>query len=48
MEENILNERKKLSQFHNSFIVNIYFVFKEFMILYLIKDYLSGGNLNTN
>ena len=44
-EQNVLSERKLLSQLHNPFIVNIYFAFQDFMNLYLVMDYLSGGDL---
>ncbi len=47
-EQNVLSERKLLSQLHNSFIVNIYFAFQDFMNLYLVMDLLSGGDLRYN
>ena len=37
-EQNVLSERKLLSQLHNPFIVNIYFAFQDFMNLYLVMD----------
>ena len=44
-EQNVLSERRLLSQLHNPFIVNIYFAFQDFMNLYLVMDLLSGGDL---
>ena len=44
-EDNILGEKNILSKIHNSFIVNMYFSFQDYENLYLIMDFLSGGDL---
>ena len=44
-EESIMNERKLLSRLNNPFIVNMYFSFQDFSNLYLVMDYLKGGDL---
>ena len=44
-EQSIKNEREILSKLKNDFIINIYFAFQDFSNLYLIMDYLKGGDL---
>ena len=44
-EESIISERKLLSKLNNPFIVNMYFAFQDFSNLYLVMDYLTGGDL---
>ena len=44
-EESIINERKLLAKLNNPFIVNMYFSFQDFSNLYLVLDYLNGGDL---
>ena len=44
-EESIKNEREILSKLKNDFIINIYFAFQDFSNLYLVMDYLKGGDL---
>ena len=44
-EENIVGEKKILSKIHHPFIVNMYFSFQDYDNLYLLMDFLSGGDL---
>ena len=44
-EESIKNEKEILSKLKNDFIINIYFAFQDFSNLYLVMDYLKGGDL---
>ena len=44
-EENVLGEKKILSKIYHPFIVNMYFSFQDYDNLYLLMDYLSGGDL---
>ena len=44
-EENIIGEKNILSKIYHPFIVNMYFSFQDCDNLYLIMDYLSGGDL---
>jgi serine/threonine protein kinase len=41
----VMNERQILIQLHNVFIVNMYYAFQDRQNLYLVMDYLSGGDL---
>ena len=44
--ENSVNfEREILSKLHNKFIVNMYYAFQDKDNLYLVMDYLKGGDL---
>ena len=44
--ENSINfEREILSKLHNNFIVNMYYAFQDKDNLYLVMDYLKGGDL---
>ena len=44
-EKSIINERKLLSKLNHPFIINLYYAFQDNEYLYLILDYLSGGDL---
>ena len=44
-EQNIMGERNILSKIYHPFIVNMYFSFQDSDNLYLLLDYLSGGDL---
>ena len=44
-QDNIVSEKKILSKIHHPFIVNMYFSFQDFENLYLLMDFLSGGDL---
>ena len=44
-EKSIINERKLLSKLNHPFLVNLYYAFQDTEYLYLILDYLSGGDL---
>ena len=44
-EDNIMSEKNILSKINHPFIVNMYFSFQDNDNLYLIMDYLSGGDL---
>ena len=44
-QENIKRERNILSKLNNPFIVNMYLSFQDSLYLYLVIDYLSGGDL---
>lgn len=44
-EDNINNEKNILSKINHPFIVNMHFSFQDYDNLYLIMDYLSGGDL---
>ena len=44
-EESIISERELLSKLNHPFIVNMYFAFQDFSNLYLVMDYLTGGDL---
>ena len=44
-EESIISERNLLSYLNHLFIVNMYFAFQDFYILYLVMDLLSRGDL---
>ena len=41
----IKTERDLLSKLHNDFIVNMYYAFQDYSNLYLVMDYLKGGDL---
>ena len=41
----IKTERDLLSKLHNDFIVNMYYAFQDYSNLYLVMDYLIGGDL---
>lgn len=43
--KSVMNERSILSQLNNPFIVNMYFAFQDRENLFLVMDYLSGGDL---
>ena len=43
--KSVMNERQILTQLHNPFIVNMYYAFQDRENLYLVMDYLSGGDL---
>ena len=44
-EDNINSEKNILSKINHPFIVNMHFSFQDYDNLYLIMDYLSGGDL---
>ena len=44
-EDNIMGEKNILSKINHPFIVNMHFSFQDSENLYLIIDYLSGGDL---
>ena len=44
-EDNIMSEKNILSRINHPFIVNMHFSFQDSDNLYLIMDYLSGGDL---
>ncbi len=44
-EKSINLEREILSKIHNKFIVNMYYAFQDKDNLYLVMDYLKGGDL---
>ena len=44
-EFSIFNEKELLSKMNHPFIVNMYFSFQDFSNLYLVLDYLTGGDL---
>lgn len=41
----VMNERTLLSQLNHSFIVNMLYAFQDRENLYLVIDYLNGGDL---
>jgi serine/threonine protein kinase len=41
----VLNERNLLSKLHNSYMVNMKYAFQDRHNLYLVMDYLGGGDL---
>lgn len=43
--KSVINERQILAQLKNPFIVNMYYAFQDRENLYLVMDYLSGGDL---
>ena len=43
--ESITNELKILSNLKNPFIINMHFAFQDYSNLYLVMDYLKGGDL---
>ena len=43
--KSVINERQILAQLQNPFIVNMYYAFQDRENLYLVMDYLSGGDL---
>ena len=43
--ESINNELKILSKLKNPFIINMHFAFQDYSNLYLVMDYLTGGDL---
>ena len=43
--KSVINERQILAQLQNLFIVNMYYAFQDRENLYLVMDYLSGGDL---
>ena len=44
-EDNIISEKNMLSKINHPFIVNMHFSFQDCDSLYLVMDYLSGGDL---
>jgi len=44
-EKSINSEREFLSKLHNPFIVNMHYAFQDTDNLYLVMDFLSGGDL---
>lgn len=44
-ENNVMSERHLLAQLHNPFICNMIYSFQDFDFLYLVLDYLPGGDL---
>ena len=44
-EKSVINERKILSKLNHPFIINLYYAFQDTENLYLVLDYLSGGDL---
>ena len=44
-EKSINLEREILSKLYNKFIVNMYYAFQDKDNLYLVMDYLKGGDL---
>ena len=44
-EKSIINERKLLSKLNHPFIINLYYAFQDNENLYLVLDYLSGGDM---
>ena len=44
-EKSVLFERQVLSHIRNSFIVNLIYSFQDYENLYLVMDYLKGGDL---
>ena len=44
-QENVKRERNILSKLNHPFIVNMYLAFQDCLYLYLVIDYLSGGDL---
>lgn len=43
--KSVMNERQILTQLNNPFIVNMYYAFQDRENVYLVMDYLSGGDL---
>ena len=43
--KSVMNERQILEQLKHPFIVNMYYAFQDRENLYLVMDYLSGGDL---
>lgn len=43
--KSVANERKFLEMFNYSLLCNMYYAFQDFDTLYIIMDYLSGGDL---
>jgi len=41
----VMNERKLLGQLNNSFIINVNYAFQDRERLFLVMDFLSGGDL---
>ena len=44
-EQNVIDEREILSKLSHPFIANMHYAFQDYSNLYLVQDYLSGGNL---
>jgi serine/threonine protein kinase len=44
-ETNIKSEKEFLSRLHHPFLVNMHYAFQDYENLYLVIDYLSGGDL---
>ena len=44
-EKSIISERSLLSRLHHPFLVNMIYSFQDYDYLYLVMDYLSGGDL---
>ena len=44
-EQNVIDEREILSKLNHPFIANMHYAFQDYSNLYLVQDYLSGGNL---
>lgn len=43
--ESVLNERRILSQLNHPFLINMRCAFQDHQNLYLVMDYLRGGDL---
>jgi serum/glucocorticoid-regulated kinase 2 len=43
--KSVINERQILAQLHNRHLVNMHFAFQDKENLYLVMDYLQGGDL---
>ena len=43
--QSIVNERKLLAHLRHPFIINMHYSFQDKENLYLVMDYLSGGDL---
>mmetsp|Transcript_24763 Transcript_24763/g.24284 ORF Transcript_24763/g.24284 Transcript_24763/m.24284 type:complete len:117 (+) Transcript_24763:112-462(+) len=41
----VMNERKLLSTLHNPFLINMHYAFQDREDLFLVMDFLSGGDL---
>ena len=48
LQKSILFERELLSKLRNPFIVNLTYSFQDYDYLYLVLDYLNGGDLRYN
>ena len=43
--KSVMNEREILTALNNPFIVNMYYAFQDRENVYLVMDFLSGGDL---